>query len=234
MHTCPDSEDSPLDTLVGNYIHGKKATVYVRGSDSPSLETPDWLTELAYGITVPLPVPGQTFGDLIKNFSMSDVHFSLPDFFAEPGDPDSQPKISATVRATIGLPEQIKFPLEVHRIRSTADVFYHDKKIGYLDLHKWQPARSKDITDKNSTQRNLLIKSDIHKAPLTITDEDAFSEVVQALFRGKKTLKLLVKAEVDVELQTALGTFVVRQIPAKGDVPVKGTDILSSFIRGNA
>ena len=226
LHKCPSSEASPLDFLVSNYIHGKVATVYVRGSDPPSLETPSWLTDLAYGMTVPVPVPGQTFGNLIKNFSMSDVHFSLPDFFAQPDTPDAQPRISATVKALIGLPQQIRFPLEVHRIRANANVYYHGDKLGNLDLHKWQHARSKDVTEEGSEQRNLQIVSDVHKAPLNITNEVVFQNVVKAMLSGQKNINLRVKAEVDVELQTTLGTFVVRQIPAKGNFPVKGTGLV--------
>lgn len=226
LQPCPRSHNSPLDVLVGNYIHGKEATVYVRGSDPPSLDSPSWLTDLIFGMTVPIPVPGQTFGDLIKNFSMSDVHFSLPNFFAEPGTPDAQPKISATVKAIIGLPQQIRFPLGVHRIRADADVYYHGEKLGYLDLRKWQAARSKDITEKESDQRNLQVISEVDKAPLNITNEGAFQEVVKALLGGRKNINLHVKAKVDVDLETALGTFVVREIPAKGNFPVKGTGLL--------
>ena len=223
LKPCPGSNDSPLDSLVSNYIHGEAAKVYVQGSDSPSMKTPEWLTDLIYGVTVPVPVPGHSFGHLIKKFSMSDVHFSLPDFFAEPDTPDAQPKISATVNALIALPDEVDFPIQVHRIKSFANVFYRNKKLGNLNLRKWHKASSKKVDVPKEKHPDLEVTSSIRKAPLNITDQAVFQDVVQGLLRGKDNINLTVKAEVDVELETALGTFDVRKIPAKGVVPVKGT-----------
>lgn len=223
LSACPGSQDSPLDNFVGNYIHGKEAKIYVSESKSPSPDTPKWLTDLAYGVAVPVVVPGRTFGHLIKNFSMTDVQFSLPNFFAEPDTPDAQPKISAKVVTLISLPDEMNFPVAVHRIRSTADMYYEKKKLGYLDLRKWHPATSRQVTAPNETHPDLEVTADINKAPLTITNDDLFSEVVQALLMGSKKVDLSIKADVDVEMETALGKFTVRRIPAEGEVPVKRT-----------
>jgi len=38
-------------------------------------------------ITVPVPFPGRSFENLIRSFSLLDVHFKLPDPTAEPDDP---------------------------------------------------------------------------------------------------------------------------------------------------
>lgn len=226
LTTCPDSQDSPLDAFVGKYIHGKNTQVYVQGSQSPSTETPQWLTDLAYGVSVPVAVPGRTFGHLIKNFTMEDVRFSLPDFFAEPGTPEAQPKISAKVTTLIALPEEMNFPVGVHRIKSTADLYYKKKKLGNLDLYKWNPATSRQITAPHETHPDLEVTSTVTKAPLTITNDDLFNELVQALLLGNEKILLSIKADVDVEMETAPGTFAVHRIPAEGEVPVKRTDTI--------
>ena len=105
-------------------------------------------------ITVPVSLTGRTFEHLIQNFSLADVHFSLPDPFAEPDSDDAQPKVSAKIKALVNLPEEMNFPVEVHRVRADADVFYHGKKLGRLDLRKWQQA--------NSTRVNIHGKPKMH------------------------------------------------------------------------
>lgn len=218
---CSKSGQSPLDVLLADYIHGNEAKIYVRGSDSPSLDTPAWMTELISGLTVPLQVPGKTFGDLIKNFSMSDVHFSLPAFDAEPDTPAAQPKITANVQALIALPSEMKFNIDVNRVRAKADIYYKHKKLGYLDLHEWQTASSQPTNKLGDGNTDLQVESHIEKAPITITDDEVFTDVIQALMFSGKTLNMHIKADVDVDMKTALGEFVVRQIPAEGEVPVQ-------------
>jgi hypothetical protein len=221
VKACPGKGVSPLDVLLGDYIHGQDATVYVRGSDSPSMDTPTWMTDLIRDITVPVQFPGKEFGHLIKNFSMEDVHFSLPDFAAEPDTPEASPRITATIQALISLPEEMSFNIDVSRVRATADIFYKHKKLGYLDLQRWQKATSKATDALDTDGPELLVQSKITKAPITITDEDVFGEVIGALMTGQSGIKMNVKADVDVELKTALGQFVVRHIPAEGEVPVE-------------
>ncbi|PIA93479.1 hypothetical protein CB0940_04902 [Cercospora beticola] len=218
---CPGTSMSPLDMFLGRYIHGKTATVYVRGSDSPSLDTPGWITDLMRDITVPVPVPGRTFGHLIKNFSLTDTHFSLPDPWAEPGTPASNPRISANVLATISLPEEMNFSIDVNKVRADADVFYKKKKLGRLDLSKWQDANSTRIDARDDEGPTLLVQSAVKDAPLEIQDEDVFTDVIQALMFGTKTVVMTIKAEVDVGVDTALGDFAIRKIPAEGSVPIK-------------
>jgi hypothetical protein len=218
---CAGSHESPLDILLGGYIHGNDTTVYVRGSDSPSLDTPRWITDLMSDVTVPVPFPGHTFGHLIRNFTMADVHFGLPDPFAEPDTPDAQPKISAVIKALVALPEEMNFNISVGRVRANADVFYHGAKLGYLDLSKWQNANSTQIASAKGEGPLLAVQSAIEKAPLTVTDDDVFTDVLNALLFGGKGVELGIKADVDVELETALGQLAVRKIPAEGKVPVK-------------
>lgn len=218
---CPGTTKSPLDNLLGRYIHGRKTTAYVRGSDSPSMDTPRWITDLISDITVPVPVPGRTFGHIIKNFSLADTHFSLPDPWAEPNTPESNPRLSAIVRALVALPEEMNFNLSVARVRADADVFYKGKKLGYLDLSKWQLANSSRIDATPDEGPALMIQSQVQDAPLWIKDEDLFTDVIQELIFSKKTVLMDIKAEVDVEVETALGEFAIRRIPAEGQVPVK-------------
>lgn len=221
LATCPQTQKSPLDALLGEYIRGDETTVYVRGSSSPSGNTPDWVTALIQSITVPVPFPGKSFDNLIRNFSLADVHFSLPDPFASPNTPAASPRISATVKALVGLPNEMNFPIDVSHVRADADVYYHKKKLGHLDLKKWQKANTTRIEAHDDVEAGLAVDSIVKNAPLKITDDDLFADVVEDLIFGGKPVVLGVKADVDVETETALGKFVVREIPAEGKVFVK-------------
>jgi len=221
LRPCPRSARSPLDTLLKSYIQGENTTVFVQASKTPDRNTPAWLTKLINDFTVAVPFPGHSLGDLIKNFSMTDVHFSLPSFFAEPGSPDAQPKISANVKALVAVPKEMDFKIDVSRIRATADVFYESKKLGELDLHQWRQAKSRNIKESDKEGTALEIESSVKNAPLNITDDAVFTNVIKALLTNDKNLELSVDADVDVELETTLGTFVIREIPASGAVPVK-------------
>ena len=218
---CPQTKKSPLDALLGDYIRGDETTIFVRGSNAPSGKTPDWVTELMKSVIVPVPFPGKTFEGLIRNFSLADVHFSLPDPFAAPNSPEASLRISAIVKVLAGLPKEMNFPIDVPHVRADADVYYHEKKLGNLDLSKWQKANSSRIEAHDDTPAGLAVDSLVKNAPLEITDDDIFSEVVQALVFGGTKVVLGVKAKVDVETETALGKFVVRDIPAEGKVFVK-------------
>ena len=222
LATCPQTQKSPLDALLGDYIRGDETTIYVRGSSSPSGNTPDWVAALIQSITVPVPFPGgKNFDNLIRNFSLADVHFSLPNPFASPDEPEASPRISATVKALVGLPKEMNFPIDVSRVRADADVYYHAKKLGHFDLKKWQKANTTRIEAHDDVEAGLAVESKVKNAPLNITDDDVFTKLVQDLVFGGKPVVLGIKADVDVETETALGKFVVREIPAEGKVFVK-------------
>jgi hypothetical protein len=218
---CPGTKKSPLDDLVQGYISGKMTTVYVRGSDSPHAKTPKWITELISGVTVPVPFPGHSFDNLVSNFTLADVHFSLPDMDAEPGTPESNPMISAMIKVLANLPEDMNFPIDVNQVRANADVFYKGKIMGKLNLDKWQSANSTRTEGEGKEPPALFVQSAIENAPLEIVDDEAFTDVVQALLFGHKTVHLTIKAHVDIRLKTALGDLTVSQIPAEGVIPVK-------------
>ena len=209
--TCPNSDSSPLDLLLGDYIHGQDTTLFVRGSNAPLGNTPEWITKIISSVTVPVPFPGHTFNNLIQNFSLTDVHFGLPDPFAEPGTPESNPSISGNIEVLAALPKEMNFGINVSRVRANADVFYKGKKLGVLELKKWQAANSTKMTADGTP--SIKIVSQIRDAPLNITDEDVFDDVVQALLFGGRPVVLKVKALVDVEVGTALGEFIIRDVP---------------------
>lgn len=221
LTVCPQTQKSPLDALLGDYIRGDKTTIFVRGSNAPSDETPSWITEILKSVTLPVAFPGKTFEGLIRNFSLADVHFNLPDPFASPNSPEASPRISAIVKVLAGLPKEMNFPINIPHVRADADVYYHEKKLGHLDLKKWQVANSTRIEAHGDTPAGLAVDSMVKNAPLEITDDDVFSDVVQDLVFGSKKVVLGVKADVDVETETALGKFVVQDIPAEGKVYVK-------------
>ncbi|GAB7361510.1 hypothetical protein MBLNU230_g1566t1 [Neophaeotheca triangularis] len=221
-HECPGKGYSPMDTLLGRYINGKENTIYVRGSDAPSSETPRWVNDLMRDITVPVPLPGRTFGHLIRNFSMTETHFSLPDPLSDPKSPESNPRISSKIQALVSLPEEMNFNVSVGRVRAAAEVFFHGKKLGNLDLHKWQQANSTRIDKTEDEGPTLKVESLVDQAPLDVTDSDVFTDVLQAVLFGGEEVQLHIKADVDVELETAaLGAVRVRDIPAEGEVPIK-------------
>ncbi|KAL8697040.1 MAG: hypothetical protein Q9201_007342, partial [Fulgogasparrea decipioides] len=218
---CPDTQTSPIDRLLGSYIDGKETLIYVRGSGNPSPDTPRWITDFMRDVVVPVPFPGHELKDLIRNFTLANVHFGLPDLFAKPDSPKSKPRISAIIKALIGLPKEIKFPIGVTQVRADSDVYYEEKKLGELDLSKWQHANSTRTVIPNEDQEGLLVQSVVENAPLEITDDDVFTDVIQALIFGAKPVVLGVQAKVDVETETVLGKFIVHGIPAKGKVFVK-------------
>ena len=221
LAVCPASDQSPLDKFLSSYIHGADTTIYVRGSESSSVDTPQWITDITSGITVPVPVPGHTMGHLIRDFSMADVHFGLPNLFAKPNTPDAQPKISAKAKVLVALPDLVDFPVKVHRMRADSEVYYHGKKLGNLDLRKWHTATSRFVADPNQGHANLEVETSIVNAPLNITNDTIFSEFVGDLLTSHKALHLTVKAEVDVEMETAIGRFIARGIPSEGEIPIK-------------
>ena len=218
---CPNSETSPLDTILGNYISGADSTIFVRGAQQPLPDTPTWISELIKDIVVPLSLPGHSFDGLIRKFSLDKVHFTLPDPTAATGSPESKPRISAIVVATANLPKEMNFPIDVSRVRAAAEVYYKGKKLGDLDLRQWQTANATHIDAHGDVQAGLKVQSIVEDAPLEVTDDDVFTDVVQRIIFSGKGALLEIKAKVDIETQTALGKFIVRDIPAKGVVPIK-------------
>ena len=220
IQACPNSNTSPLDGLLAGYLHHGAMTVYVRGSASQSEKTPPWLARLISSVTIPVPYVGHRMDHLMRNFSLANVHFSLPDPFADPHSPQSQSTVSATVKVWIALPEEVGIPIDVDRVRADADIYYHHRKLGNLDLRRWQPANATRIEAHGEEGPILLVESLVEHAPLNVTDSDLFSQLVQDLIFGSKPITLQVKANVAVDVGTVLGQFVIKDIPAQGNVVV--------------
>ncbi|KAJ5673866.1 hypothetical protein N7462_009305 [Penicillium macrosclerotiorum] len=218
--TCPGEDGSPLDFLVSSYIQGLETTIYVRGAESSPSDAPGWLVSLLHSVTIPLPFTGHALDNLVKNFTMSDTHFSLPDPFAEPGTPEAQPTVSALVKVLIALPEQMNFQVEVPHVRALTDVYYKGKKLGMLNIKEWQDANSTQVVDRDGLSA-LLVEFTMKDAPLQVTDSDLLTQIVQEMLFGSKAVVLHVAATVDAKVSTGLGRFAVRGIPAEGSVPVK-------------
>ncbi|KAK2875371.1 hypothetical protein FQN49_001642 [Arthroderma sp. PD_2] len=217
---CPGTTTSPLDLLISKYIRGLVTTIYVRGGlTSPTI--PQWLQELLNSVTVPLPFTSPGFSRLIKRFLMKNVHFYLPDPFAEPNTPEALPKVSALVQAIVAMPRQLDVPVNVSRVRTIADVFYHDHKLGIIDIKEWQNATVRRAVDDLDGKPTMIVEFDIQKAPLQVTDEDLLSEILQKMMFERQNIPLRVDAHVDAELKSALGEFIVKDIPSGGNIIVK-------------
>lgn len=209
---CPNTELSPLDTILADYIQGKNATLYVRGARSPHPDTPEFIANFLKDITVPIPVTGHSFVDVVKDFDIKDVHFGMPDPFADPKSPESNPRISGTIMTLVALPKEANFSIDVNRIRATADVFHKGKKMGVLELKEWQKAKAERIDGTKEENAMLMVSSKVKNAPLKITDQDVFSDVIEKLLYGKEVM-LGVKALVDMEIATVLGALTVKNVP---------------------
>ncbi|KAF5575578.1 hypothetical protein FPCIR_13100 [Fusarium pseudocircinatum] len=219
---CPHSESSPLDHFMDRYLHGEDAKVFVRGKKTNNTDTPEWISDILESITVPVDFPGRSFDSLIRNFSLTDVDFKLPDPFADVNDPEGEPRVSGTAQVLAAVPPELNVELGVDKLRSNADLFYKKRKMGELNLRHWQSANSTKVHDKENGETLLNITSRLVDVPLTITDGDVFSEVMQKLLFGGGDITLDVKAEVDVKLKTVLGILTVKKVPAEGKIPVNG------------
>jgi hypothetical protein len=218
---CPLSKLSPLDHFMESYIHGEDAKVFVRGKKLPPSDTPDWVEDIIEGITVPIDLPGKSFGNFIKNFSLTDVDFKLPSPFADPRDPDAQARVSGNVEVLAIIPEELNLKLGIKSIRSFADLYYEKKKLGELNLNDWQKANSEMIPGLDGEQDLLNVTAQIIDAPINITNSDLFGDLLQRMFFGEDDLFLDVNSTVDARVSTVLGTIVVKNVPAEGKIPVK-------------
>jgi hypothetical protein len=223
---CPQSGMSPFDRFLKLYLNGKEAVVLVRGRKMPGSDTPDWISDILSSITVPVPFPGRSFDNLIRNFSLADVDFKLPSPLAPPNSPDANPKVSGTIEVLASIPKELNLDLNVTSIRADADVYYKGDKFGELNLDKWQKARSAKVLDEN-TDVSLLIKSTVKDVPLTITDGDVFAEVASTLLLGEGDVLLTVKARVAVRVNTVLGQLTLKDVPTEGEIPVKRSSLFS-------
>ncbi|PWW75297.1 hypothetical protein C7212DRAFT_198284 [Tuber magnatum] len=217
--TCPGSHISPIDIFLGTYLHGKDTTVYIQGSQPPTSNAPSWLLEFLQSITLPIPFPGHSFDSLVKSFSLSHVKFQLPSPDAPAGTPEASLRLSADVLATVCLPQKMDFPLHVTRLKATADVTYEGQSLGTLHFPKWIPASS---TTSNDSQ-HLYVQAEVRDSLLDIEDYDILDKIVQKLLSGDgKPIFLGIDGSTAAGIGTDLGQFVVRNIPASGNIQIDG------------
>lgn len=219
---CPGSRSSPLDNFLHQYLEGDSPTVYVRGRHLPESKAPGWISDTLSNITIPVPFPAHEADSFIRNFTLTNVHFTLPDPLGPdaPSD-DGNPRVSGNIEVIAVLPEKINFELNVTALRATADVFYKRRKMGELNLRKWQRSNSTRIEEDQSNATLLKIESRVEDVPLRITDGDVFSDVVQRLLFGGQDVILDVDASVDVKVNAVLGDLALKGLPAQGRIPVK-------------
>lgn len=220
MAACPGTDSSPLDLLLKDYLAGNNTTVFVRGSSAPDGSTPDWVTRIISSVTVPVPFPGRTFDQLIKIFKLKNTHISLPSPFADEGSDEANPRISGDIYVLAGMPKEMNFGINISGIRASADVYYRHKLLGVLDVKSWQAAASRRIDPDDGSAASIEIESHIEKAPLVITDQEVFEDVIAAYYLGDG-VNLQVKALLDIKVSTVLGDFVIKRMPAVATVPIK-------------
>ncbi|RFU80974.1 hypothetical protein TARUN_1259 [Trichoderma arundinaceum] len=218
---CPLSKMSPLDNFFKHYMNGEDAQIFVRGQDSDKSDVPEWIRSFLNSVTVPISFPGRSFDDAIRNLSLTDVDFKLPSPFADPNDPNSKPRVSGTIQVVAELPSELNVDIGVNSLRASGNVYYEGKKFGELDVQRWQKANSSKVTDPEDDKAVLNITSRINNVPLDITDGDVFSDVMGELLLGDKDILLDVESLVDIKVSTVLGDLVLRDVPAKGKIPVK-------------
>ncbi|KAJ6785770.1 hypothetical protein PWT90_06615 [Aphanocladium album] len=223
---CPVSELSPLDEFLKHYLGGEDAQIFVRGKQPSDSELPEWLGDILESITVPIDFPGSSFDNLLRNFSLTNVDFSLP----SPFEPQGKPRVSGTVVAIAALPEGVDVDLGVQSIRSQGNLFYHGKKFGELNLRDWQKAASHKI-DSDTKEVLIEITSKINNAPIDITDNDVFSSLASDYLFGSDDVIVNARAKLDVKVDTVLGPLVIKEVPAEGKIPVNGLpgDLISNF-----
>ncbi|KAI6248210.1 hypothetical protein HI914_03505 [Erysiphe necator] len=221
FQTCPGTKVSPIETLIASYVHGNNFTVMIQGFESSAQGIPNWISEILSTVKVPLTIPGHQYHGLIRNFTISDINFSLPDFLAEPESEKASPKLSGHLEAIADIPKEINFNMSVSQARAAVDVLYKGAKFGELDLHEWQKVDCELIKEENYTVTSLKIKSDVNNAPLRIINDSIFTDIIAALLFRRETVLFKLIALVDVQVSTVLGKFLIEDLPANTTLPIK-------------
>lgn len=219
---CPSTHTSPMENFLDNYLHGSQSTIYVTGEGSRVSEIPGWLLGVLGSVTVPVSFPGNELDSVIRSFSLSHVAIELPGESAKPDSPDSMPRLTASIEALIALPEELKIPIDIHQLRVAAEIS-HERPFAMLHMVDWMPTES--LIANNGT--TLLVKAKVYRAPLNVTDYGEFGRVIRKmLFQNGNALTLGIAGATDADISTGLGRFIVRNIPASGNVTI---DVLPDF-----
>jgi len=155
----------------------------------------------------------------VKSFSLSGVKFQLPSPNAPKGTPEASLRLSADVLATVRLPQKMTFPLDVSRLKATADATYEGHRFGTLHFPKWIPASSATSNDS----KYLYVQAEVRDSLVDIEDYHIFDKIVRKLLSGDgKSIFLGINGSTDVGIGTIIGQFVVRNIPASGEIKIDG------------
>lgn len=221
LEPCSESNSSPLDMLLTDYAHGKNIIMFIQELTSSGFQKLKWVTDIMSNMTLPVSVPSHQFNSLIRNFTLTDTQFKLPDVFAEPGSDEGNPHLSGRIRAIVDIPREMNLNISVNRFRATVKTLYKEQLFGTISIHRWQTAKSEQFQRPNDGGLSIRVESFVDNAPLKITDENIFADIVQALLINRGNVLLQVEALLDIELFTILGQFVIHGIPAEGNVPIK-------------
>lgn len=215
---CAGSDVSPMDSFIKRFLSGEDSVVYVSGDGEAHGPTPDWIAAFLNDITVPVPIPGHTLDHPIKSFGLSNVSIVLPQNL-DPGAPEKLPLVSATVRALVEIPKGLDISFGVSRLSAMANVSYEERHFGVLDLHKWMPAHSAKLQNG----KFLEVTANVVKAPLNVTDYSVFQKIVEKMLFGRgDPVALSIKASANAGISTPMGEVVVHDLPASGDLTLKG------------
>lgn len=212
---CPKADTSPIDDFLRSYLDGRSATVYVSGSGSSTL--PSWMSDFLSELEVPVSVPEtQSAGDLIRDFSLSNVQLQLPSPVAAPGSEDALALISATIEAKIMLPKEVNVSVDLNKIKAQTTLSYNSKYFANLHVYNWTSASSHVEADGC-----IMVSSHVEKVPLDVTNNEVFANAATKVLFGS-SVDFGINGTADVGVATALGQFVLRRIPAHGTVMING------------
>lgn len=227
---CPGTNHSVIDQFAQQYISGALTSVKVRGSWHQPAGVPWWMKPVLPLIEITVPIRGQKIGDkLIRELELSDFMLTFPSSKNPFEKPKGLPKLSAKVQAIIVPPAALNLTEDigilVNQVRGTAELFSSKgEQFATVDIPDWQPCETTttmvDVDPDNTAdgQQTLayVLKFNLDKVPLNVTDEPVFGEIArQMLFSGSAPITL--HAAVDANLETPVGSFVFSDIPIEGD-----------------
>lgn len=206
---------SPIDTVVQGYLAGNKTRVFVGGAAAVGKSS--WIQDILKDISIPIDIPGGQVDQLARDIELSDVKLNLPSFFGGGG----KPKISGKIQGIIDIPRQVEVSLEVDGVHVLADLLYKRRRFATIETPGWAPAIS-----KFPSKEELLVQVILQDAPVTITNQDVFSDVVSALLGG--SILVDVVGNGDVKVNTSLGALEAHSLPIEAkDVTIGGFGFLS-------
>ncbi|ODQ52900.1 hypothetical protein SAICODRAFT_71330 [Saitoella complicata NRRL Y-17804] len=204
---CDGRNTSSMDDFLLTYLAGNATTVYIRGV--PSSNTPAWMSRVLESLTLPVPFPGHKAENMIKNFQMSNVKLSIA---------AGIPLVSAVIEVTVGLPSEMQLGVNVTKVRaSMVDLYDGPDKFGRLEMKDFAPAIS-----RRDDEGDVVVKTDISNVPFEVTDGVVFRGIMRSVIFGGKDVVIGMQGSVDAGIESGMGDFVVRNLPAVGEIGMNG------------